>query len=448
VKKLSSSVWSDFPALDLVRSSRTVRRIGRITFAGMILGFASLVFVPWRQTSPGTGTVLAKDPQERAQPFKSRMKGIVKEVRADLREGSYVQEGEILLELEPAAEGELVQIDFQLLTVQNKAELARSKIAFAEEQIQLQADSGERMKESLVKELESAATKLQQARSELAGAESVLVAKSNSQKIDQAVFSKGLISREQLVNSTQDEETQKQKVAKAKQAVDEAEANFQAKRKEIESKQNDIEIKNRESQNKKIAEEKELQNALKEISDLEVKRQGFGQLTIRAPRNGYIQQWYGIEGSDTVKEGDQLFVLVPDTKELAVEMIISGNDMPLIQVGDKCRLQFEGWPAVQFVQGWPSAAIGTFGAQVNRIFPIDDGNGNFKLLLTPDKHLEQDLDWPENLRQGVRTTGWVLLREVRLGYELWRKINGFPPAKNYSEGDEDSKKSKFKLPKL
>jgi hypothetical protein len=31
------------------------------------------------------------------------------------------------------------------------------------------------------------------------------------------------------------------------------------------------------------------------------------------------------------------------------------------------------------------------------------------------------------LRQGVRANGWILLDEVRLGYELWRQFNGFPP---------------------
>jgi len=38
--------------------------------------------------------------------------------------------------------------------------------------------------------------------------------------------------------------------------------------------------------------------------------------------------------------------------------------------------------------------------------------------------------WPDGrwLRQGTRANGWVMLEEVRLGYELWRQMNGFPPA--------------------
>jgi hypothetical protein len=104
------------------------------------------------------------------------------------------------------------------------------------------------------------------------------------------------------------------------------------------------------------------------------------------------------------------------------------------------RLQFEGWPAVQFV-GWPSVAVGTFGGKVNRVFPTDDGTGSFRIVVTPD---ENDDAWPDQryLRQGVRANGWVLLRQVPLGYEIWRQFNGFPPT--VSEDRVDSKGSSSK----
>ena len=34
------------------------------------------------------------------------------------------------------------------------------------------------------------------------------------------------------------------------------------------------------------------------------------------------------------------------------------------------------------------------------------------------------------MRQGVRVNGWVLLRRVPLWFEVWRQMNGFPPALN------------------
>jgi hypothetical protein len=116
-------------------------------------------------------------------------------------------------------------------------------------------------------------------------------------------------------------------------------------------------------------------------------------------------------------------------------MWVDGNDAPLITEGRTVRLQFEGWPALQFV-GWPQAARGTFGGRVALIDAHDDGNGQFRVVVQPDP---DDVDaWPDGsvLRQGVRANGWVLLEQVSVGYELWRRLNAFPPMlKKSPKGD-------------
>ena len=115
----------------------------------------------------------------------------------------------------------------------------------------------------------------------------------------------------------------------------------------------------------------------------------------------------------------------------AVELYIDGVDASLI-TRDKAtgeyplvRLQFEGWPAVQFI-GWPSVAVGTFGGRIAVIDATTASTGKFRVLVVPD---QDDSAWPApvRLRQGVRAKGWVLLDRVRLGWELWRQFNGFPP---------------------
>ncbi|MEM0927421.1 MAG: HlyD family secretion protein, partial [Planctomycetota bacterium] len=191
-----------------------------------------------------------------------------------------------------------------------------------------------------------------------------------------------------------------------------------------------------------------LETARKELAEVENKfGEVGGRMEITAPRSGIIQQWNGLENSQSIKEGDVLFVIVPDADELAVEMKVTGTDMPLIHEGDRVRLQFDGWPAVQFV-GWPSVAIGTFGGKVNRVFPTDDGKGYFRVIVTVDNHFERENGWPDGryLRQGVRANGWVLLKRVPLGYEIWRQLNGFPPVISEDEPKED-KGNKVKLPK-
>ena len=140
-----------------------------------------------------------------------------------------------------------------------------------------------------------------------------------------------------------------------------------------------------------------------------------------------------------MKGGDVLAHFVPDTDDQAVELWIDGNDVNLIQPGAPVRLQFEGWPAVQF-SGWPSVAVGTYGAKVAFVDSHDDGKGRFRVVIVPDG----TQPWPSRtyLRQGTRATGWVLLGRVKLGYEVWRQFNGFPPewtgAKDVGEAKHDS----------
>jgi hypothetical protein len=127
-----------------------------------------------------------------------------------------------------------------------------------------------------------------------------------------------------------------------------------------------------------------------------------------------------------VVAGDPVVAFVPDMRSSAVELWFDGKDGPLISPGRNVRVQFEGWPAVQFV-GWPSAAVGTFGGVVEFVDATADERGRFRVVVSPDP---DDQPWPDSrwLRQGVRANGWVLLDQVSLGFELWRQLNGFPPA--------------------
>ena len=85
---------------------------------------------------------------------------------------------------------------------------------------------------------------------------------------------------------------------------------------------------------------------------------------------------------------------------------------------------------------------------MNRVFPTDDGSGNFRVVVVPDNHFAREDGWHDEryLRQGVRANGWVLLRRVPLGYEIWRQLNGFPPVVDQEDLGKKSK-SNVKLPK-
>lgn len=148
--------------------------------------------------------------------------------------------------------------------------------------------------------------------------------------------------------------------------------------------------------------------------------------TVLAPIDGTVLRIGAGQGGQIVKQGDLIATLIPDVATTTAELWLDGNDLPLIDVGRKVRLQFEGWPAVQF-GGWPSVAIGSFGGEVSVIDAANSQEGKFRVFVRPEK----DGEWPgrEFLRQGVRVNAWVLLEQVTVGYEIWRQLNGFPPAR-------------------
>ncbi len=126
-----------------------------------------------------------------------------------------------------------------------------------------------------------------------------------------------------------------------------------------------------------------------------------------------------------VKSGDKLATFAPNLSDPAIEIYVSGNDIPLIMEGRKVRLQFEGWPIIQF-SGWPSIAIGTFGGVVSSVDSSISENGKFRVIVKKDKNEK----WPDErfLRHGAKAQAWILLNNVSLGYEFWRQLNSFPPS--------------------
>ncbi len=147
-----------------------------------------------------------------------------------------------------------------------------------------------------------------------------------------------------------------------------------------------------------------------------------------APSDGTILRLMSAGESTYVKAGEVLASFIPDGVERSVALIVSGLDAPLVYPGRTVRLQFDGWPMFQF-SGWPNAALGTFPGIVEFIEPIADTTGRFRVWVKEDL---SEGGWPEEryVRLGSRVRGWVLLEEVRLGYELWRQLNGFPPVNN------------------
>jgi len=150
------------------------------------------------------------------------------------------------------------------------------------------------------------------------------------------------------------------------------------------------------------------------------KRQGFYIIT--APQDGQIMRSIKAGIGETVKEGEQLMQIVPDSFNPAVEMFINPLDFSLISIGQKVQTQFDGFPAIIF-SGWPKASYGIFEGKVVAVDQSINANGQFRVWVSPSGEKK----WPKAIRFGSGTQNITLLKDVFLGYELWRQINGFPP---------------------
>jgi multidrug resistance efflux pump len=436
------------PAMKLVQSSRNARRLAKALFLLLLLSIAAMIFVPWQQSARGTGKVVAFVPQERQQTINSPIKGIVARVAEGVVEGSQVKQGDFILELQPYAANLVEQKQSQLSDLATKLATAQAKAEVYGQNVLDFTDARDFAVKAAEELVEAAQAKLDAKQELLPGYEAKELQTRLNYERQKALFEKGIKSQKEIESLKKDWDVSAAELESARRDVTTAERELAAKRNELEQKRSEGQTKidyARAMQHDALGQAATIR---KEVRDVEIYLAELQRLVITAPRDGAIFRMPVYERGQAVKEGDPLFTIVPETTDSAVELWLSGNDIPLVRVGDHVRLQFEGWPAVQFA-GWPSVAVGTFGGKVVSVDATDNGLGKFRVLIKEDEQR-----WPDErfLRQGVRTNGWVMLSQVPLGYEIWRQLNGFPPAimtdsDIKSDKEDKGEKSKVKLPK-
>jgi len=430
-------------AIHLVQSSRFAQRVARLLLIGLFVLTLAMALLPWQQSSRGAGQVVAYVPQERQQTIQSPVKGVVARIANGLVEGSEVKKGDFILEIQPIAANLEAQLKGQYLDLQTKLDSAIAKKEAYDQNVIGFSEAGEFAVKAAMELVEAAKAKLDGKQKLLSAYQAKeLQARLNYER-QKSLFDSGIKPEKEI--------------EKLKKEWDVATAELQSVHQEVASLTNELSAKGNELEEKRRLAQTKIdyaramqQDAIgsaatirKEKREIEVKLSELNRLTITAPRDGTIFRMPVYEQGQTIKEGDSIVTIVPEAKQKAVELWVIGNDMPLVQIGQEVRLQFEGWPAVQF-PGWPSVAVGTFSGKVTNVDATDNGKGQFRILILPNENDENK--WPSDryLRQGVRVNGWVMLRNVSMGYEMWRQLNGFP----IIISDESPAKSSSKPPKL
>ncbi|MBX9602161.1 MAG: HlyD family secretion protein [Bryobacteraceae bacterium] len=411
------------PALDQVPSPPSISRLAW-SLAGLLAALMiGLGFVPWQQSVTGDGRVIAYTPDERHQLIAAPVEGRV--VKSYVIEGTHVRKGDPLFEISDNDPTILDNLKRDGRAVLDRLNAAQGRVDAIRGQI-LALEGSRR------NSLESASARIQAAVEQAAAAErfqeaaesNLFTARLNLERTKN-LNQKGLRSTRDLELAQNDFDRHNAELARAKNSLNAARNNQQALEAERQRIENDFRSSIESARALLNAAQGDVANAKSAEAQISIRINRQLTQEVVAPRDGTVFRLLAQPGSQLLKAGDPVVELVPDSDAQTVELKVKGNDMPLIAVGAKVRLQFEGWPAVQFV-GWPAVAVGTFGGVVKLIDATDDGMGNFRLLIGPDP---EDKPWPSKmyLRQGVRANGWVLLRVVPLGFELWRQFNGFPP---------------------
>ncbi|MHA7102402.1 HlyD family secretion protein [Roseivirga pacifica] len=393
--------------------------------------FFILLFFPWQQNIRGNGKVTAFNPVHRPQVVESVIAGRIEQWH--ISEGQYVEKGDTLLTISEVKDAYFdprllertkQQIDAKEQSIaakQEKSNALKQQIKALESMLEVKYTQAENKLKQVEYKLTSDSVDYEAEKVRFANQENIY--ERNKKRYDagnialtkfQELESKFFESRMKLISAENKFFQSKAELINAQVNLSGVKAEYLDKISKAKSELNNTDAQVFEAQGS-------LAKLNNQYANYET-RSGFYVLT--APQSGYVVKALQVGVGETIKEDEPVVQIMPDNPDLAVEMYVNAMDVPLIEQGRKVRVEFDGWPALQFT-GWPSVSVGTFGGVVRVIDRVNSPTGQFRILVTPDPEEEP---WPEQLRIGSGTKGWVMLDDVAVWYEIWRQLNGFPPS--------------------
>ncbi|MBL7849720.1 MAG: HlyD family efflux transporter periplasmic adaptor subunit [Cyclobacteriaceae bacterium] len=405
-------------SLRALRTPESGKKLARILLAVGLLALIVL-FLPWQQNIHGKGKVTALSPGNRPQTVETAIAGRIQQWK--INEGQLVHTGDTIAILSEIKEK---YFDPELL------KRLREIIASKEQSFQSKNEKANALQRQ-IKSLHTAMQgKVDQAKAKLEGERVRFNNARNQYERNLKLYEAGNIPLTKFQDFEYKYQGSEADFINAEIEVPRIQAEYLDKISKAESELNNTLAEQFDTQ----AELAKLRN---EYVNMQVRSQ---QYFILAPQTGYVVKATQAGIGQTIKEGEALCTIMPRSNDIAVEMYVRAMDVPLLSIGRKVRIEFDGFPALQF-SGWPSISVGTFGGTVRVIDYVNTHPGEFRILVTPDS---TDTAWPRQLRVGSGTMGWVMLDSVPVWYELWRQLNGFPPSL-YEEPKEvfvDQKKEK------
>ncbi|MBD09448.1 HlyD family secretion protein [Winogradskyella poriferorum] len=416
------------------------RFLGAFAIVGIII-----LFLPWTQTITGRGNVTTLTPEQRPQTIQSPIPGRIE--KWYVREGDFVSKGDTIIRISEI-KSEYFDPNLVERTEQQRDAKAQSVGSYAEKVKALDRQINALINERSLK-LEQAKNKLTQARLKVKSDSIDLEAANTNKSIAQRQYDRTVTLQEEGFKATKDVEDKRLKLQETEAKLISQENKLLASKNEVINAQVELSRLGAEyadkiskaqsdkftAQSSQFDTEAQVSKLENEFSNYQIRNE---LRFIKAPYDGYINKALRGGIGQTFKEGEALVGIMPAQADLAVETYVAPIDLPLIHLGEKVRVQFDGWPAIVF-SGWPNVSYGTYGAKVVAVENFISANGKFRVLLAPD---EEDHKWPEEIRAGSGAYTMALLEDVPIWFELWRQLNGFPP--NYYQPEASNSNSEKK----
>ncbi len=428
--KLNTKVTLEhFSSAQKVFHQRHYKHFNRFLLAFFLVGFMVL-FLPWTQNINGNGYLTTLKPGQRPQTIQSPIPGRIE--KWFVQEGDYVKKGDTILFISEikneyfdpklvertgqqikakeasvtSYEGKVKALNNQINALANERglKLQQTKNKLLQSRLKVQSDSIDlEAAKTNIKIAQRQFDRTEQLESE--GLKAVTDVEEKRLKLQETQAK--LISQENKLLATKNE------VINAEVEINRVKAQYTDK---ISKAQSDM-FTAQSNQFDSEAQVTKLENA---YTNYEMRNDLY---YIKAPQNGFINKAIQAGIGETFKEGDRIVGIMPADYDMAVETFVEPIDLPLLHIGEKVRIQFDGWPAIVF-SGWPNLSYGTYGGNVVAVETFISDNGKYRVLLVPDK---EDHAWPKDIRVGSGAKTFALLEDVPIWYELWRQLNGFPP---------------------
>jgi multidrug resistance efflux pump len=397
---------------------------------GIGIFFIVLLFLPWTQNISANGNVTTLYQDQRPQQMNSIIAGRI--VKWFVREGDFVKKGDTIVQLldvkDDFLDPKLVQrTEEQLLSKQQKIDFYRQKINATESQVIAIEGMRTFKLSALENKMDQLRRKVISDSAELAAAQIDYGIAEQQLTRAKKMFSDGIIALTELERRTAT-------FNKSLALQTEKQQKFQNTKQDIIICSMEMNVVQQEAADKIFKARSEIAASQSEIAstDVEVSKNQNqlanyvirgGQRWLIAPQSGQITKARKAGINETVKEGDMIVEIVPDKVDFAAEIYVKPMDLVLLSIGQEVRLIFDGYPAIVF-SGWPSASYGTFQGKIIAVETNRSENGKFRALVVP---VQKDKPWPKDIKLGAGAQGFALLKDVRIWFELWRQINGFPP---------------------